>query len=306
MPTSSLQALRSHAVAVSAGLPDPMLHGVATLQMITLLIGAAEAGPKLGTASGPWPVGVGLALGDALGEVLAGGDGVAPPVVVLPRPERTMPPTVPSSRITTTAMMAGISHDGRSAIPPPAGLRATARPPAGAIGGLGGVRVGGGVRAGVAAATAGAEAPPGFHAGASTGAHVCCAGAGVKAAGGAGAAARTAGRGGGGGGGGGWWGRGSGGGLWEPPGPARAHSCSPPELPSRKRNGPARVLTWPGPGGMSRAREEAGPAGGQEGSPVPPRCRTAKPSSKAPRTMSVWAAPLPEALVLELPAWVRP
>jgi len=43
MPTSSLQALRSHAVAVSAGLPDPMLQGVATLQMITLVIGAAEA-----------------------------------------------------------------------------------------------------------------------------------------------------------------------------------------------------------------------------------------------------------------------
>ena len=53
MPTSTLQEVRSHAVAVSSGELDPTWHGVATLQMITLLIGAAEVGPKLGTASGP-------------------------------------------------------------------------------------------------------------------------------------------------------------------------------------------------------------------------------------------------------------
>jgi hypothetical protein len=44
MPTSSLQVVRSQAVAVSAGLFG-MLHGVAVLQMITLVMGAADAGP---------------------------------------------------------------------------------------------------------------------------------------------------------------------------------------------------------------------------------------------------------------------
>ena len=42
IPTSTLQDVRSQAVAVSAALPG-MLHGVAVLQMITLRMGAAEA-----------------------------------------------------------------------------------------------------------------------------------------------------------------------------------------------------------------------------------------------------------------------
>src|SRR5260370_89085 len=45
MPTSSLQDERSHAVAVSAGLPG-MLHGVAVLQMITRVIGAGGGGGR--------------------------------------------------------------------------------------------------------------------------------------------------------------------------------------------------------------------------------------------------------------------
>lgn len=43
MPTSTLHELRSHAVAVSGGLPG-MLQGVATVQMITLVIWSALVG----------------------------------------------------------------------------------------------------------------------------------------------------------------------------------------------------------------------------------------------------------------------
>jgi hypothetical protein len=130
MPTSTWQALRSQAVATSGGLPE-MLHGVAVLQMITLVIGAAAAGPKLGTAKGPLGVGVvpGLALGDvwgdALGDVFEVGEVVAVPPLDPPRRASMIPTPVPSSRISTTAMIAGISHVGRSDDPRPAGLRAT-------------------------------------------------------------------------------------------------------------------------------------------------------------------------------------
>jgi hypothetical protein len=116
-------------VAISGGLPE-MLHGVAVLQMITVVIGAAALGPKLGTASGALVVGVGLALGevwgDVLGDVLAVGELVAAvPPLDLPRLARMIPPMVPSNRMTTTAMTAGISQVGRSDDPPRAGLRAT-------------------------------------------------------------------------------------------------------------------------------------------------------------------------------------
>src|SRR5258708_37330237 len=73
MPTSTLQELRVHAVAVSAGLPPPMLHGVSVLQMSTLVIWSALAGPEVGTAGGT-VVALGLALGLVLGEVLALGE----------------------------------------------------------------------------------------------------------------------------------------------------------------------------------------------------------------------------------------
>jgi hypothetical protein len=90
----------------------------------------------LGTASGALVVGVGLALGEVLGDVLAVGELVAAvPPLDLPRLARMIPPMVPSSRMTTTAMTAGISHVGRSDDAPRAGRRAT-------VGGRVGVRAG--------------------------------------------------------------------------------------------------------------------------------------------------------------------
>src|SRR6202521_953016 len=125
-----------------------MLHGVAALQMITLVMGAADAGPKLGTASGPG-LALGLVLGLVLGEVRALGEVVTPPVVDGPRWARMNPP-VPSSRRSTTAMTAGISHGGRSdGPPPPWGLRATVGMRAG---------VGAGARSGAGAGATGASA----------------------------------------------------------------------------------------------------------------------------------------------------
>jgi hypothetical protein len=188
MPTSTWQALRSQAVAVSGGLPE-MLHGVAVLQMITLVIGAAAAGPKLGTAKGPLGAGVvpGLALGDvwgdALGEVFAVGEVEAVPLDDPLRLAMTTPP-MPSSRISTTAMIAGISHVGRSDDPRPAGLRATVGMRAGVGAGVGtkrgagvGAYVGLGAGVGVteaapapAAAAAAAPAAPGTQGGGSAGA----------------------------------------------------------------------------------------------------------------------------------------
>src|SRR5476649_316194 len=107
MPTSTWQEVRSQAVAISGGLPE-MLHGVAVLQMITLVIGAAALGPKLGTASGALVVGVGLALGEVLGDVLGDvfevGEVAAVPPLDPPRRASMIPPMVPSSRMTTTAM----------------------------------------------------------------------------------------------------------------------------------------------------------------------------------------------------------
>ena len=144
MPTSTLHDVRSQAVAVSGELPG-MLQGVAVLQMITLVIGAAEAGPKFGTASGPGGA-VGLALGLVFGDVLALGEGVPPPVVAPPRCVRMKPP-VPSRSSSTTPITAGISHAGRSDGPPPVGLRATVGLRAG---------VGAGARSGVGAGAEGA------------------------------------------------------------------------------------------------------------------------------------------------------
>jgi hypothetical protein len=115
--------------------------------MITLVMGAADAGPKFGTARGP--AGVGLALGLVLGDVLAVGELVAVPGVDGPRLDRMKAP-VPRRRRMTTAMTAGISHGGRSdGPPPPWGLRATVGRRAG---------VGGGARSGVGAGATGAAA----------------------------------------------------------------------------------------------------------------------------------------------------
>ena len=45
MATSTLHEVRSHAVAVSGGLVEPTLHGLAVEQNCTLVMGSAEAGP---------------------------------------------------------------------------------------------------------------------------------------------------------------------------------------------------------------------------------------------------------------------
>src|SRR5450759_5754730 len=150
MPTSTLQAVRSQLVAVSAALPGT-LHGVAVLQMITLVMGAADAGPKFGTGSGPWVVGLGLglALGLAFGDVFALGDTVAtPPDGELPRWARMKIP-VPRSSRRTRPMTAGINQGGRSVAPLAGGLRATVGLRAG---------VGTGARSGVGAGATGAAA----------------------------------------------------------------------------------------------------------------------------------------------------
>src|SRR3979409_1191130 len=84
MPTSTLhEVFRSQLVAVSAGVLEPRLQGVAVEQNCTLVTGSAAEGPKAaGTARGPCPVdgvavALGLVLGDVLGEVLAVGDVLA-------------------------------------------------------------------------------------------------------------------------------------------------------------------------------------------------------------------------------------
>jgi hypothetical protein len=142
-------------------------------------------------------------------------------------------------------MIAGISHGGRSEIPPPAGRRATVGLRAGALtgalngagstgvgtngGGAAGVGTNGGGTAGVGTNVGGATgagafgvtvpksevAPdvPGCHTGGSTGVHVCWAGSGAGGAAGAGA-------GGGGAGGGDAGGEGSGGFVLLAAGPA--------------------------------------------------------------------------------------
>src|ERR1700682_4737568 len=128
MPTSTLHELRSQAVPVSDGMPAPIVHGVAVLQKSTFVTGSAEAGPKLGTANGPTPaLGLGLAVGLVAGGGVGGGfggglgvrGGVGPPGGRHPGWGRTPPPIVPSSRISTTAMIAGTSQGGRSLGPPP-------------------------------------------------------------------------------------------------------------------------------------------------------------------------------------------
>ena len=180
-------------MAVSAGLPL-MLHGVAVLQMITLVMGAADVGPKLGTGSGPViAVGLAMALGVGLAEVFAVGDAFAVPGDAAPRPRRTMTPTLPNSRSTITAMIAGISHGGRSMGPRSTGRRGTVDGlRAGTRMGVGGTMTGAGeVLGGDGAAGENeddglASVPPGDHSGAATGDQVGCSGAFVSAAGGAG------------------------------------------------------------------------------------------------------------------------
>src|SRR5450759_5411523 len=161
MPTSTWQELRSHAVAVSAGLPPPMLHGVSVLQMSTFVIGPVLAGPKFGTASGSLVVGVGLdfglVLGDVLGDVVAPGEWVAVAVPDPPRWARMKLP-VPSSSTRITAMIAGISHRGRS--DGPEGLRAAVGLRAG---------IGAGARNGFGAGATGASAAAKGAAAAATG-----------------------------------------------------------------------------------------------------------------------------------------
>jgi hypothetical protein len=169
-------APRSQLVAVS-GVAPPMLHGVEGEQYDTLLTGSAFAGAYVGTARGPpCALGVGLAFGLVLGVVPGLGECCAtgPPPLLLLRLARMIPPAVPRSRIRTTAMIAGISQDGRSEVPPPAGLRATVGLRAGALIGArcGGASGGGATGAAVAISTAGA-APPGFQTGGSIGVQVC-------------------------------------------------------------------------------------------------------------------------------------
>src|ERR1700686_2391687 len=151
MPTSTWHEVRLHAVAVSAGLPPPMLHGVSVLQKSSFVIGSALAGPKLGTASGTC-VAVGLALGLALGEVLGEvwgevpGDVAATPPDDPPRWVRKKPP-VANRSTSTTPMIAGTSHAGRSEGPLSDGRRATVGLRAGVGGGATtGAEVGGGGR----------------------------------------------------------------------------------------------------------------------------------------------------------------
>src|SRR5207244_13248782 len=99
-----------------------MSHGEATVQICTLLTGAALAAPKLGTSFGPEPW---VALGVAWGEVVACADGVVwtwPTTAGLPRFESTTTPTIPSRTMMITATAAGMSHGGGPAgVAPPAG-----------------------------------------------------------------------------------------------------------------------------------------------------------------------------------------
>jgi len=66
----------------------------------------------VGTGCSPTADGLALALGDPFGEVL--GEEVAMLLFDEPRLARTIAPMLPSSRITTIAMIAGTSHGGRS------------------------------------------------------------------------------------------------------------------------------------------------------------------------------------------------
>jgi len=160
-----------------------MLHGDAVVQICTLVIGSALAGPKFGTASGPLVVGV--ALGDVPGEVDARADGVGcvPLVTGLPpRLARTITPKIPSRMTIATATAAGTSQGGRSASGPPRdGGRATGLRAGAAIGARGtgtGVGALGGVSTTATPLPRGSAGTvsPGFHTGASTGVQVCCAG----------------------------------------------------------------------------------------------------------------------------------
>src|SRR5437868_8208183 len=185
-----------------------MLHGDAVVQICTLVIGSALAGPKLGTASCPLVVGV--ALGDVPGEVDARADGVGcvPLVTGLPpRLARTITPKIPSRMTIATATAAGTSQGGRSASGPPRdGGRATGLRAGAAIGARGtgtGVGALGGVSTTATPLPRGSAGTvsPGFHTGASTGVQVCCAGGaeGAGASAGAGVAGGYVAKGGGGG-----------------------------------------------------------------------------------------------------------
>ena len=124
-----------------------MLHGEATVQIWIDLMGSAEAGPNVvGTASGPLLDGEDD--GDPCGELDAWAEGVDDVCATgdpLPRPDRTLSPTIPSRRMITTATAPGTNHGGLSARippPPPTGGRGTVGRRMG--GGTVGVREGGG------------------------------------------------------------------------------------------------------------------------------------------------------------------
>jgi hypothetical protein len=85
---------------------------VASGKNSTLVTGGFADGAYVGTGCNPTADGLGLALGDPFGDVL--GDVVATLLFDGPRLARTMAPTLPSSRITKMAMIAGTSHGGRS------------------------------------------------------------------------------------------------------------------------------------------------------------------------------------------------
>src|SRR5690242_6996578 len=110
---------RSQFVAVSSATPAAILHGVVVVQNWSLVIGAAAAGPKLGTVCSSWPLGdeLGLALG--VDEECAEGvdrDATLLPPLKLPR---TTTPKMPRRITTMTAAAAGTSQGGRSAGPMP-------------------------------------------------------------------------------------------------------------------------------------------------------------------------------------------
>ena len=97
----------------------------------------------MGTGCSPPADGLALVFGDAFGEVL--GDVVATGLFEDPRLARTIAPTLPRSKTTTMAMIAGTSQGGRSEVSSCVGRR-----------GAGGLRagVGGGAVTGAGALVA--------------------------------------------------------------------------------------------------------------------------------------------------------
>jgi hypothetical protein len=134
----------------------------------TLTTGGAEAGAYVGTACGPPEL---VGVGDAFGDPLADGDGLALAVAdPCGRVARNMP--VPASRtISTAAMIAGSSHLGRRlgsrSTGSVEGLRAEARGDTvdAATSGTGSA---------TGAGSAGAGSPVGVQTGLAIGVQVCC------------------------------------------------------------------------------------------------------------------------------------